>query len=273
MDDQTRTQTDRSGSASRTGTALITAGASGVGKTMAQAFRAAGWDVHVCDVDPRAIEGVTAAQDGITASLADVASPADAERTISDALAHHGRIDVLINNAGIAGATGPVDQADPDDFRRVLDVNVTGAFLFTRAVAPVMRAAGHGAIINIASTAALFGYPLRSAYAASKWALIGLTKTWAMELGPAGVRVNAICPGSVEGERIDGVIARDAASRGVDPALVRRTYERQTSLRTFVSGEDIANMALFLASESGRRISGQTIAVDGHTETLAFDSD
>ena len=141
-------------------------------------------------------------------------------------------------------------------------------FYVTRLAVPLLKARGGGSIVNIASTAALHGYPLRSAYAASKWAQVGLTKTWAMELGPHSIRVNAISPGSVEGPRIDAVIRRDAEARGVSPEDVRDVYLRQTSMRTFISANDVADMALFLASDAASKVTGQVIAVDGYTEGL-----
>jgi NAD(P)-dependent dehydrogenase (short-subunit alcohol dehydrogenase family) len=134
---------------------------------------------------------------------------------------------------------------------------------------PLLKAAGGGSIVNIASNAALFGFPLRSPYTAAKWAMIGLTKTWAMELGVHGIRVNAICPGSVNGPRIDGVIERDARERGMTAQAIRDVYQRQSSMRVFVEADDVARTAQFLASEAGRFISGQAIAVDGHTEGLS----
>jgi len=134
---------------------------------------------------------------------------------------------------------------------------------------PLLETAGGGAIVALASTAGLFGYPLRSAYAASKWAVIGLVKSLAIELGPSQIWVNAVCPGSVEGPRMARVIAAEAASRGVAPAAVRTAYERTVSLHTFVTAEDIAATVLFLCSDAGARISGQALAVDGDTHTLA----
>jgi NAD(P)-dependent dehydrogenase (short-subunit alcohol dehydrogenase family) len=125
-----------------------------------------------------------------------------------------------------------------------------------------------GSIISIASSVAFTGCPARAPYTASKWAIVGLNKTLAMELGPHGVRVNTICPGSVEGERVDAVIERDARSRGVTAEEIRNVYTRQSSLRTFIDAEDVANLALFLVSDLSSKISGQTIGVDGHTETL-----
>jgi NAD(P)-dependent dehydrogenase (short-subunit alcohol dehydrogenase family) len=134
----------------------------------------------------------------------------------------------------------------------------------------LLKQGAAGSIINMASSAGLHGCPLRSPYVASKWALIGLTKTWAMELGPAGIRVNAICPGSVAGPRIDGVIERDAARRGTSNEHIRESYQRQSSLRRFVDASEIASLAIFLASEAGAGISGQAMSVDGHTESLSL---
>jgi NAD(P)-dependent dehydrogenase (short-subunit alcohol dehydrogenase family) len=148
-------------------------------------------------------------------------------------------------------------------------VNLSGTFYMTRHAVPLLRKGGGGAIINISSTAALHGYPLRSAYSASKWAMTGLMKTWAMELGKDGIRVNAVCPTSVEGPRIDAVIEAEAKARGVAAEKVRTAYLRQSSMRTFVSPDEVADTILFLASDAARKISGQSISVDGHTEGLS----
>lgn len=252
------------------GTALITGAATGIGRALASKMVEAGWAVHICDVDDRAIADFKSAIPGASASVANVADDAQVRDVVKDVLDRYGRLDVLINNAGISGMTAPIEEFDTDDWRWTMDVNVSGSFYFVREVVPAMKRAGRGSIINIASTAALFGYPQRAAYSAAKWAVIGLTKTLAMELGPHGIRVNAVCPGSVEGPRIDGVIARDAAHRGMDPARVRQIYESQVSLRRFVKPDDVANMCVFLASEAASMISGQVIAVDGHTEHLSF---
>jgi NAD(P)-dependent dehydrogenase (short-subunit alcohol dehydrogenase family) len=148
-------------------------------------------------------------------------------------------------------------------------VNLSGTFYVTRKAIPLLKAQRKAAIINLASNAGLFGCPHRSPYVASKWGMIGLTKTWAMELGPHNIRVNAVCPTSVEGDRINTVIEQDAARRGLTAEEIRNVYQRQSSMRTFVSAEDVADMVSFLASDNARRISGQAIAVDGHTETLS----
>jgi len=146
---------------------------------------------------------------------------------------------------------------------------LNGPFYVTSKAVPLLKRAGGGSIINIASNAALFGFPLRSAYTAAKWGLIGLTKTWAMELGPDNIRVNALCPGSVNGSRIESVIKKDAVERGVSTDEIRDIYQRQSSMRLFVDAQDVANMALFLSSDLGAKISGQAMGIDGHTEGLS----
>ena len=249
---------------------LITAGASGLGRAMSEGFLAAGARVHVCDIDPEALSLCQTDLPDLSCSLADVALPDEVERLFADADSALGGLDVLVNNAGIAGPTALAEDCRPKDWTRTLAVNLDGAFLCIRQAIPRLKQAGGGVILNMSSTAGLHGCPQRAPYVASKWALIGLTKTLAMELGPHGIRVNALCPGSVEGPRIDRVIAADAASRGVAPEEVRRQYQRQASLRSFVTAEDVVQAAVFLCGPAGRRVSGQAIAVDGHTETLSL---
>ena len=181
-------------------------------------------------------------------------------------IAEMGQVDVLCANAGIAGPTALIENIALDDWRACVSVNLEGAFLAAKHAAPVMKAAGRGAVILTSSTAGLYGYPNRAPYAAAKWAVIGLMKTLAMELGPFGIRANAICPGSVEGARMEGVLAREAAAKGMTRDQVYDGYAAGTSMRRFVEAVDVANMAVFLGSDAARLVSGQVIAVDGHTE-------
>jgi NAD(P)-dependent dehydrogenase (short-subunit alcohol dehydrogenase family) len=248
---------------------LVTGAGAGIGRAIADRFAAGGWHVHVGDADAEAVHRFRDAMPAASASVADVSRVAEVEAMFADLRARHGRLDVLVNNAGISGPTAPVEDVAPADWDRTVAVNLNGQFYCTRLAVPMLKAAGGGSIILISSSAAFFGYPLRTPYTACKWALIGLMKTLAMELGPHRIRVNAICPGSVRGPRIDGVIERDAAKRGRTAAEIRRLYERQTSLRAFVAAEDVANAAFFLASEQGAMISGQALGVDGHTESLS----
>ena len=249
--------------------AVITAGADGIGRAIARAFMAAGVRVHICDVDGDKLAAFQAEAPGLGATLADVAEQDQVDRLFDEAVASLGGLDILINNAGIAGPTGPIESLTPADWRRCIDVNLNGQFYCLRRAIPHLKAAGGGSIVNMSSSAGILGFPNRTPYAASKWAVIGITKSLAIELGPDHIRVNAICPGSVSGERIDRVIAADAETRGLTPAEVRAEYKRSVSLGTFVEPEDIAAMALFVCSDAGAKISGQALAVDGNTESLA----
>ena len=247
---------------------LITAGAAGIGRAMAKAFADAGAHVHVCDIDPAALDRFRADLPGITASVADVADEHAVHRLLDDAQKALGGLDVLVNNAGIAGPTSPIASMNPDDWRRCIAVNLDSVFYCTRLAVPLLKAAGGGSIILLSSVAGRLGYPLRAPYTASKFAIVGLSQTLAMELGPANIRVNCIQPGFVDGPRIDRVIADKAAARGITVEQQRSDFLSRVSLRTMVDMDDIANMALFLASPAGRHISGQALSVCGNVEVL-----
>ena len=248
---------------------LISGAASGIGRRIAEAFIGQGANIHICDSSAEMIAEFGAANPTATATQADVSNVADVDRVFADLKQHYGALNTLINNAGIAGPTATVDNVEPTDWDQCIAVDLSGAFYMTRRAVPLLKSAGGGSIVNVASTAGLMGVPMRSPYAASKWGLIGLTKTWAMELGPDKIRVNAVCPGCVSGPRIEGVIDRDAKKRDVSPEEIRNVYLRQSSMRSFVSPQEIADTILFLASNKASHISGQVLAIDGHTETLA----
>ena len=248
---------------------LVTAGGSGIGRAIAESYLSLGARVHICDVSQAMLDECQAANKESTASLCDVSDPAQVDALFQAVESEYGRLDILVNNAGIAGPTAAVEEVEIKSWRQTIDIDLSGTFYVTRLAVPMLKRNGAGAIVNMSSSAGLFACPLRSPYVASKWAIVGLTKSWAMELGPFNIRVNAICPGSVEGPRIDAVIERDAAGRGVEPEAIRRLYQRQSSLRKFISAEDVANMATFLGSDMASSISGQAMGVDGHTESLA----
>ena len=248
---------------------LITAGGAGIGRAIAGAFSRAGARVHVCDIDAEALADAEEQWPELGTTLADVADAEQVDRLFDDALGRLGGLDFMINNAGIAGPTAAVEDCDLEGWRRTLAVNLDGTFYCARRAIPALKAAGGGAIVNMSSSAGLFGYALRSPYVAAKWAIIGFTKTLAMELGPHGIRANAICPGPVTGPRMDRVIAAQAKARGVAEQQIRDNYTRNVSLRTFIDAEDIANAAIFLCSPAGAKISGQAFPVDGHTESLS----
>lgn len=238
-------------------TVVVTGGGAGVGRAMATAFAAAGSRVHVVDVDEAAL---AACPENWGRHCFDVAD----EARIAAMLTELGGCDVLCANAGVAGPTAPATEVSLDDWRACMTVNLDAAFLWAKHAAPIMRLKRRGSLIFTSSTAGLHGYSNRAPYCASKWGVIGLAKTLAMELGPDGVRANAICPGSVAGPRMDGVIAREAEAKGKTEAEVREGYVSGVALRSFVDAEDIAAMAVFLASDGGARITGQAVSVDGY---------
>ena len=241
---------------------LITAGGSGIGRAMGQAFDAAGFEVWITDVDQAALN---AAPLGWHSHLCDASNEAEVA-LVFDAIAAAGGLDVLCANAGVAGPTALVEDVALADWQACVSVNLEGAFLASKYAAPLMKSAGCGAIVITSSTAGIYGYPNRAPYAAAKWGMIGLMKTLAMELGPFGVRCNAICPGAVEGPRMEGVLEREAVAKNMTRDAVYDGYAIGTSMRSFVEASDIANMAVFLGSDGARLVSGQVIAVDGHTE-------
>ena len=244
-------------------TVLITAGASGIGSAMATQFDASGATVWITDIDQSALDKCPKHWRKSRADVRSASEMSDVFRKISDEL---GQLDVVCANAGTAGPTALIEEQSIEEFADCLDVNIKGAFYTARAALPIMKRQGRGSIIFTSSTAGLHGFPYRAPYCASKWAVIGMMKTIAMEAGPYGVRANVIAPGCVEGERIDGVIEREARQKNTTPEAVRAAYEAGTSLRSFVSAPDIANMAVFLSSDQANMVSGQVISVDGHTE-------
>jgi NAD(P)-dependent dehydrogenase (short-subunit alcohol dehydrogenase family) len=179
-----------------------------------------------------------------------------------------GGLDALINNAGIAGPTGGVDEIDPADWRRTIDVCLTGQFLCARRAVPLLKSTGGGSIVNMSSAAGRHGYAFRTPYSAAKWGVIGFTQSLAKELGPSNIRVNAILPGIVDGPRMEGVIRDRAAQLGIPYAEMEAQYLSKVSLRTMVSQDDVAAMVAFLLSDAGRRVSGQSLGVDGNVEAL-----
>lgn len=250
--------------------ALVSAGANGIGRVISETMLSLGAKVHICDISQTAIDEFLKANPAATATLCDVADFAQVTKVFSELKRVYGKLDLLVNNAGIAGPTALVEDIEPQQWCETINVNLNAQFYFTKLAVPLLKInTNGGSIVNMSSNAGLFGFPLRSAYAASKWALIGLTKTWAMELGEHNIRVNALCPGSVEGPRINGVIERDAEARGISAEQVRDIYQSQSSMRLFVCPQDIANMVTFLASSLGKHVSGQVIAIDGHTESLS----
>ncbi|MEO8630630.1 MAG: SDR family oxidoreductase [Betaproteobacteria bacterium] len=247
---------------------LITAGAGGIGKVMTETFAAAGAKVHICDVVQSALEEINRALPGVTATLCDISNLDQVSKMFADVKQHLGGLDVLVNNAGIAGPTGKIEEISLEDWRRCIDIDLNGMFYCTRLAMPMLKAAGGGAIINLSSAAGRLGFPFRTPYAAAKWGVIGLTKSLSMEVGPDNIRVNAIQPGVVAGERIDRVIDAKAKALGITFEQQKQRSLEKVSMQTMVSPQDIANMALYLASDLGKHVTGQAISVCAGVEML-----
>jgi NAD(P)-dependent dehydrogenase (short-subunit alcohol dehydrogenase family) len=247
---------------------LVTAGASGIGFAIASTLAALGAKIAICDVSDDAIRTAKAALPDIIACKADVSADADVDAMFAVVAKELGGLDALINNAGIAGPTGGVDEITPSDWRRCLDICLTGQFLCARLAVPMLKAAGGGSIVNMSSAAGRHGYAFRTPYSAAKFGVIGFTQSLAKELGPSRIRVNAILPGIVEGPRMDKVIGDRAKQIGINHKDMEERYLEKVSLRRMVSPYDVASMVAFLLSDAGINVSGQSLGVDGNVETL-----
>ena len=242
----------------------ITGAAGGIGRVMADSFAFCGAQLFVSDLDEAAL-----AASPHPGMRADAGSASDMEAFVNKAADRMSGLDVLVNNAGIAGPTKPVDHCTADEVETTLRVDLAAMFHTCRVAIPLLREAGGGSVVNLSSAAGKFGFPLRSPYSAAKWGVVGFTRTLAMELGPDGIRVNALLPGLVDGPRIRSVIRNKAAALRVSENEQTDKQLASVSLRCFVTQQDIANMALYLCSPFGATITGQAISVDGGMESLS----
>ncbi|MFT3816086.1 MAG: SDR family oxidoreductase [Rubrivivax sp.] len=249
--------------------ALITAGASGIGLVIARRLIGEGARCMVCDVDDAALAEAAAAVGGQERAVhADVSNESQVDALFSAVERQFGGLDILVNNAGISGPTAPLEALSLDDWRRTLAINLDGHFLCSRRAIPLLRAAGGGSVVNMSSIGGRLGYPSRSAYAAAKWGIVGLTKTMAIELGPDDIRVNVIQPGMVEGPRVERVMREKAAAAGLSYEALQQRAVQRIPLRRGVTADDIAAVVAFLVSDAGRNITGQAIPVDAGQTSL-----
>ena len=249
---------------------VITAGASGIGAEIAQTLSHAGAKVIICDKDQAALDRFSKENPEVIALNADVSNEEAVKSLFNEVKNYFGEINALINNAGVAGPSAKLEDTNFDDWADTLNVNLNGTFLCSKSAIPLLRSASGGSIINIGSTSSFMGTPLRSSYSATKWGLIGLTKTWAMEYGADNIRINTICPSSVNGERIEQVIEREAKYRNTTSEEIKAVYLSQTSLKTFINAEEIVGMIVYLLSPLAKKITGQMLVIDGHTENLSM---
>ena len=244
---------------------LVTAGAAGIGRSIVEAFAEEGARVFTCDVDAT---GLATLPEGVGHQVTDVADRAQVASLFDSAIAALGGLDVLVNNAGIAGPTGAVEEIHPEDWDRCIEVCLTSQFNCARLAVPHLRKSGNASIVNLSSAAGKFGFGFRSPYAAAKWGVIGFTRSLAIELGEAGIRVNAILPGLVAGDRQRRVLEAKAQQRGIGFAEMERIAFSYTSIKDYVTPRQLADQILFLCSRRGATISGQAISVDGYTRML-----
>ncbi len=248
--------------------ALITGAGSGIGQVMAQHFEKAGARIWICDADANNLEQSLKEKHDWNGTPCDVSEETQVDQLFKEMSDSFGGLEILVNNAGIAGPTAPVEEIDPGEWRRSVGVNLNGAFYCTRLATPLLKNSPKASIINISSVAGRLGFARRLPYASTKWAMIGFTESLAKELGPSGIRVNALLPGIVEGPRIEGVFHARAESEGVPYEEVRDRVLNNVSMKRMVSAGDVAEMAVFLCSEAGKNISGQSISVCGNVENL-----
>jgi NAD(P)-dependent dehydrogenase (short-subunit alcohol dehydrogenase family) len=247
---------------------LVTAGAGGIGLAIARRFAGEGARVHTCDVDETSLSELAATDPAITATRCDVSDRPAVKNLFTEAMAKLGGLDVLVNNAGVAGPTAKIEEMNPEDWDRCVDICLTGQFNCTRLAVPHLRQSKNASIVNISSAAGRVGFAMRAPYAAAKWGVVGLTKSLSIELGPDNIRVNAILPGLVAGDRQRRVLEAKAQQRGISYTEMERTAFSYTSIKDYVTPEQIADQILFMCSPRGRTISGQAISICGDTQML-----
>ena len=250
---------------------IISAAASGIGWSAAKICAAKGALIYLCDVDEKKLHNIKKHplhNKNIFSFKVDASNEKEVIKFFLDLKKKVNKINCLINNVGISGPTGPIEKLNSDDWKKTLDVNVLSHFYFTKQAIPLLKKSNDSSIINISSTAGIMGFPLRTPYVASKWAIVGLTKTLAMELGKYNIRVNAICPGTIKGERMNRVIKDKSKFTKISTKNIEKDFISMCSLKKWITEDDIGNLCSFLVSKESNSISGQIISIDGNTERM-----
>ena len=248
---------------------IISAGASGIGLATAKICLSRGAHIYLCDLDSKSLKKLNRhplINKKLFVYYCDASSESQVSEFFKKINKKTKKIDALINNVGVAGPTGSLEKIKSKDWENTLQVDVNSHFYFTKRAIPLIKKSKNGSIINISSTAGILGFPLRSPYAASKWAIIGVTKTLAMELGKFNIRVNAVCPGTIKGDRMKRVIRDKAKFKKISQKKIEKEFISMSSMKQWILEDDIGKMCSFLISDESSRVSGQVISVDGHTE-------
>ncbi len=248
---------------------IISAGASGIGLATTKVCLSRGAYVYLCDINDKSLKKLNKhplKNKRLFIYQCDASNEEQVSLFFNKVKKKTNNIDALINNVGIAGPTGSLEKLKSKDWEKTLHVDVNSHFYFTKKAIPLIKKSKNGSIINISSTAGILGFPLRSPYAASKWAIIGVTKTLAMELGRFNIRVNAVCPGTIKGDRMKRVIKDKAKFTKVSTKSIEKDFISMSSMKKWIMEEDIGKMCSFLISDDSSKVSGQVISVDGHTE-------
>jgi NAD(P)-dependent dehydrogenase (short-subunit alcohol dehydrogenase family) len=248
---------------------IISAGASGIGWATAKICLSRGAFVYICDLDVKSLNKTKKHplnNKRLFSYECDASNEEEVSNFFNQIKKKTKKIDALINNVGVSGPTGSLEKLNSEDWENTLHTDVNSHFYFTKRAIPLIKKSKNGSIINISSTAGILGFPLRSPYAASKWAIIGITKTLAMELGKFNIRVNAVCPGTIKGDRMKRVIRDKAIFTKISRKTIEKDFISMSSMKQWILEDDIAKMCSFLISDESSKISGQVISVDGHTE-------
>ena len=248
---------------------IISAGASGIGWATAKICLSRGAFVYICDLNLKALNKIkkhSSNNKRLFSYNCDASNEEEVSNFFNQIKKKTNSIDALINNVGVAGPTGSLEKLNSEDWENTLHTDVNSHFYFTKRAIPLIKKSKNGSIINISSTAGILGFPLRSPYAASKWAIIGITKTLAMELGKFNIRVNAVCPGTIKGDRMKRVIRDKAKFTKISRKSIEKDFIAMSSMKQWILEEDVGKLCAFLISDDSSKVSGQVISVDGNTE-------